>query len=103
MTLADKLNPKRLGFSPKMAALVGAILGHDYGARDRKGNQLTGLSITSDGFVVASTNPISSGAFIGTASELESNLLLLLTDAKLTREERAEFDALYSMHVTDWR
>ena len=28
---AERINPTNLGFSPKMTAIVGAIIGHDYG------------------------------------------------------------------------
>src|SRR5690348_2999129 len=60
---ARRINPAALNFSPKMVAIVGAIIGHDYGVRDGRGRQLTGLSITSDGFVIAETTPVSSGTF----------------------------------------
>jgi hypothetical protein len=61
-SLVGKLNPRKLGYSPVMCALVGCIINRDYGVRDRCGNRLVGLSITSDGFVIASTDPVSSGA-----------------------------------------
>lgn len=101
--LARKLHPRRLGYSPKMAALIGAIIGHDYGARDPRGGKLTGLSITSDGFLVASTTSHESGAFIGTADDFERNLRQFLADADLTDEERQEFDRLYRANGCDWR
>src|ERR1039458_5239218 len=50
---AERISPRDLGFSPKMAAIVGAIIGHDYGVRDSRGGQLTSLAITSDGYVTA--------------------------------------------------
>lgn len=102
-TLIEKLNPAKLGYSPKMASILTAITGHDYGSRDGRGNLYTGLSITSDGFVIAQTEPISSGAFLGTASDLTRNLNRLIEDANLTPEERAEYERLYTAHVTDWR
>jgi len=101
--LSDKLNPLKLGFSPFMAAVVGAIIEHDYGVRDRKGGRLTGLSITSDGFVVASSTAHESGALLGSVDDLDRNLALLLQDADLDREERKEFAELYQSHVADWR
>jgi len=103
MTLAQKLDPGKLGFSPKMAALVGAIIGHDYGARDPRDGQLTSLSITSDGFLIAATSSHESGAFVGSVDDFKRNLDLLLESAKLTPEDRQEFDRLYSQNVTDWR
>jgi len=103
MTLVEKLDPGKLGFSPKMAALVGAIIGHDYGARDPRGGQFSSLSITSDGFLIAATTSHESGAFVGSADDFKRNLDLLLETAKLTKTEREEFDALYRRNVTDWR
>jgi hypothetical protein len=100
---ADKLNPRRLDYSPKMAALIGTIIGHDYGALDPSGDKLTGLSITSDDFLVASSTSHESGAFIGTAADFERNLRQFLADANLTAEERQEFDRLYRANVCDWR
>jgi|ERR1035437_1382805 hypothetical protein len=104
MELFEKLDAARLGFSPKMAAIVGAVIGHDYGVRDRKGGKLGHLSITSDGYVTAqSTASDGGGAFIGSAEEVESNLGLLVSEAALSAEEKAEYDRLYAAHVTDWR
>jgi hypothetical protein len=102
-SLADVLNPRQYGFSPKMSAIIGAILGHDYGVRDGRGNHIVGLSITSDGFVLGSTVPLSSGAFVGDVADLERNLAFLLEDAKLSPQERAEYDKLYAARVQDWR
>ena len=103
-SLAEKLNPQKRGFSPKLAAIVGAILGHDYGVRDRKGGQLTSLSITSDSHVVArSTASDGGGAFIGGADEVDLNLTQLLHDEGVTEEDRTEFDRLYKQNVNDWR
>jgi hypothetical protein len=86
-------------YSPRMAALAGAVLGHDFGVRDRKGNRLVGISITSDGFIIAQTEPVSSGAFIGTVDDLARNLALLICDANLTPEETQEYGRLYDQHV----
>jgi len=86
-----------------MAAIVGAIIEHDYGARDGKGGQLGPLSITSDGFVIAQSSAHETGAFIGEASDLERNLQALLSTANLTEDEAAEWNRLYRKNVTDWR
>src|ERR1700733_11730824 len=43
---AERIHPGRLGFSPKLAAIVGAIIGHDYGVVDGKGGTPTSISIT---------------------------------------------------------
>jgi hypothetical protein len=99
---AERVSPRKFNFSPKLCALVGAIIGHDYGVRDSRGGQLTSLSITSDGFVICgSTMGDGGGAFIGDATDLERNLALW--KAELTPEDRAEFERLYAVNVTDWR
>jgi hypothetical protein len=91
-------------YSPKMTAIVGGIIGHDFGVRDRKGGKLGPLSITSDGFVIAqSTASDGGGAFVGTARDLERNIELLLRDAKLSNDEQHQFDLLFRKNVTDWR
>src|SRR5690348_3383805 len=101
-TLADKLNPRKHGYSPKMTAIVGAIIGHDYGVRDPRGGKLMGLTITSDCFVTASTTSHESGVFVGTYLDFANNLSGLLARVQLTPEEKAEYDRLYKQHVTDW-
>lgn len=102
---AERVNPTNLGYSPKMTAIVGAIIGFDYGVRDRKGGLLSGLSITSDGFVMASsTASDGGGAFIGSASDLERNLAdYRFTLAGENDEDAEEFDRLYKLNVRDWR
>jgi hypothetical protein len=101
--LADKLNPQKLGYSPFMGAIVGAILGYDYGVRDSRGGRLTGLSITSDGFLMGSTTSHETGAFLGAVDDLDTNLAKLVQDANLTPAERQEFAELYKARVLDWR
>lgn len=104
MALADRINPTTLGFSPKLAAIVGAIIEHDYGVRDgvRGGQLLAPLSITSDGFGTAvSTASSGGGAFIGTARDLERNIKAF--KAALSAEDRAEFETFYARNVKDWR
>ena len=102
-TLARKLNPRTHGFSPKMSALVGAILDFDYGVRDGRGGRLTSLSITSDGFVICGSTAHESGAFIGEASDLDRNLAALLQTASLTPTQAKQFATIYKSRVTDWR
>lgn len=101
MTFEERINPKNFNFSPKLTALVGAIIGHDYGARDGKNGQLTSVSITSDGYVIAGSTAHESGAFVGSASDLERNLAMWKAD--LTAEDRKQFESIYSARVTDWR
>jgi hypothetical protein len=101
--LAEKLNPRKFGFSPKMAALFGAILGHDYGVTDSRGARLTSLSITSDGFVVCGSTAHESGAFVGEVSDLERNLVSLLEAAHLHVSEAIAFERVYASRVQDYR
>ena len=101
---AERINPRNLGFSPKMTAIVGAIIGHDYGVRDRKGGYLTALSITSDGYVMAQSTAHESGAFVGNAADLDRNLAdYRFTLAAENDEDAEEFDRLYAANVRDWR
>jgi hypothetical protein len=101
-TFADRVNPKRFNFSPKLVAIVGAVIAHDFGVRDRKGGRLTSISITSDGFVIAgSTASDGGGAFLGTADEMKKNIDLWKSG--LEADDRAEFEKLYKARVTDWR
>jgi hypothetical protein len=101
---AERINPTNLGFSPKMIAIVGAIIGHDYGVRDRKGGLLSELSITSDGYVMASSTAHESGAFIGSADDLNRNLAdYQFVLAGENDEDAEEFDRLYKLNVCDWR
>lgn len=101
---AERINPKNYNFSPKLVAIVGAIIGFDYGVRDgvRGGQLLAPISITSDGFVTAgSTMSDGGGAFIGEARDLESNIALYLND--LSAADREEFGFYYRQNVKDWR
>ena len=102
----DRVNPRNLGFSPKLTAIVGAILGHDYGVRDRKGGLLSGLSITSDGYVMASsTASDGGGAFLCDVQDLESNLeqYIMVLHEDVSDEDAEEFERRYKVNVTDWR
>ena len=103
---AERINPRNLGFSPKVVAIVGAIIGHDYGVRDRKGGRLTSLSITSDGFVTASsTASDGGGAFIGSADDLDRNLeqFVMVLHDDVSDEDAEEFERLVKANVKDWR
>ena len=106
MEFAERINPRNLGFSPKMVAIVGAIIGHDYGVRDRRGGRLTSLSITSDGFVTCgSTASDGGGAFIGSADDLDRNLeqFIMVLHDDVSDEDAEEFERLYKANVEDWR
>jgi hypothetical protein len=98
---AERINPKHFNFSPKLVAVVGAVIGHDYGIRDERDGNWTGLSITSDGFVIVETTGHESGAFIGSAADLERNLDKW--KAELQPADRTEFERIYRTAVRDWR
>ena len=99
---AERISPRQFNFSPMMTAIVGAIIGFDYGVRNRKGGHLTSISITSDGFLVASSTASSGGgAFLGTAEDMERNLREWLKE--LSAEDRTEFDRIYKTRVIDYR
>jgi len=106
MEFAERINPRNLGFSPKLTAIVGAIIGHDYGVRDRKGGRLTSLSITSDGYVTCgSTASDGGGAFIGSADDLDRNLeqFIMVLHNDVSDEDAEEFERVYKANVKDWR
>jgi hypothetical protein len=92
-TFGDRIDPRKYNFSPVLVAIVGAILGFDYGVRDRKGGRLTSIAITSDGFVIAGSTAHDTGAFIGDVADLDRNISLWLN--KLSPEDQAEFRMLY--------
>lgn len=101
-SFADRINPRNFGFSPKLTAIVGAIIHHDYGVRDVRNGQLSSISITSDGFVLArGTMSDGGGAFLGSASDLKLNLNDYKDD--LLPADRTEFERLYLANVTDWQ
>jgi uncharacterized membrane protein len=100
-SFAERINPGQFGFSPKLVALVGAIIGHDYGVRDGRGGKLSSLSITSDGYVMAQSTAHESGAFIGDVGDLEANLSIWKEE--LSPEDQAQFNRLYVANVKDWR
>lgn len=97
--LKDRLHPRRFpGMSPKMAFIVGAIIGEDW-ANGPRGETSPGshFSITSDGGVICGN------MFIGAASDFEDNLMRLEQAAKLNEEQRILFAKLKEVVVTDWR
>ncbi len=95
--LLEKLHPANVtGFSPKMAAIMGAFLNQDW-ASPRRGGPLGCFSITSDAFVVSGDH------FLGSVAEFESNIKLYVDAANLNGAERAYWDELYARKVTDWR
>ena len=102
---AARINPDNFGFSPRMTAIVGAIIGHDYGVRDSRGGRLIGLSITSDGYVTASSTASNGGgAFIGSAADLDRNLAdYRFALAAENDEDAEEFDHIYKARVYDYR
>jgi hypothetical protein len=97
MTFAERINPRKFNFSPRMTALVGAIIGYDYGVKDVRGNTLRSILITSDGFILGN----GSQSFIGSADDLVSNLRLF--KSLISKADGKRFDALYSKRVIDWR
>lgn len=98
---AARINPARFNFSPKLTAIVGAIIHHDYGIRDRKNGKLSHLSITSDGFVLADSSAHESGAFISDYDTLRLVIQQWLTE--LSDADAARFWELWRANVRDWR
>jgi len=98
---AERINPRNFNFSPTMQAIVGAIIGHDYGVRHRYGARVTGISITSDGYVLLDTDPVSSGFFLDTIEALIVKLYMYVKE--LSNADRAEFNRLYVRNIKDYR
>lgn len=94
--LAERIHPRKYNFSPRFAALLGAIIGHDYGVTDRKGSAVSSFSITSDGFIVSSSN-----AFLGDAADLERNLADFYTC--ISADDANEVTRRYKANVLDYR
>jgi hypothetical protein len=97
--LKDLLHPRRFTeMSPKMAFIVGAIIGEDW-AKGPRGETSPGshFSITSDGFVICGN------MFIGAVDEFDKNLEQLEQAAKLNEEQRILFACLKMMVVIDRR
>jgi len=95
-SLKAKLHPSRFThMSPKMAALVAAILGEDWATPAIDPPE---IHITSDGFVTAGASD-----FVGTARDFFRNFKALLKAAGLTEEELSLWRECFAKHVTDWR
>jgi len=92
--LIRKLHPGRFtAMSPKMAAIVGCILGQEFTRP-----QLVGLTVTSDGFVLGMhAGDIGFNDFIGARADLDRNWDRLLDAAELTPDERKEADRLFAL------
>ena len=95
-TLAQKLHPGRFpGMSPKMAAIVGCILGRPFTQPS-----ISELVITSDGCVLARhKGDIGYNDFIGARSDLERNWNRLLDVAGLTNGERQLARRMYCQRI----
>ena len=93
-TLHNKLHPARFtDMSPKMAAIVGVILGQDFTTP-----ALAAITTTSDGFLLGmNRGDCGFNVFIGSYSDLERNWSNLLDCAELTDDERIEAQGLYHM------
>lgn len=92
-TMKAKLHPRRYpGMSPKMAAIVGAILGEKYTTP-----ALVELVITSDGFLLGrEEGDIGYNEMLGSKTDLYRNWANLLDVAGLTDEERMEAIGLFN-------
>lgn len=94
--LVEKLNPKRFTtMSPRMGSIVAYILGQDWVTP-----QVSGLMVTSDGFVLASVKgDIGYNHFIGAESDLKDNWGRLLHIAALGHDEHALASNLFTEKV----
>lgn len=99
--LIDKVDPRRLGCSPATAMIVGAILNHDFGARNGRGQRITNLWVSEDGFVVVQTHDCNY-EFIGTAYDLYQTLMGVLKRAELTPPERDEFTQMFESRILNF-
>ena len=98
---AERINPSKFNFSPRLVAMVGAIIHHDYGVRDGRGSHITSLSITSDGFIIGHTESPDVSPFLGDAEDLRRNIAVWIQE--LTVQDGAKFLELYAQNVDDWR
>ncbi|KKL72589.1 hypothetical protein LCGC14_2083420 [marine sediment metagenome] len=99
-TLESKLQPGRFtNMSPKMAAIVGCIIGAKF-----TDPALVELSITADGHVLGRKDgDCGLNEWIGSADDLERNWQMLLGAAGLTEEEQEQARRCYRVNVRDWR
>lgn len=92
-SLVDKLNPRKYGFSPMMAAILGCILEQDW-VKPR----IHSLTVTSDGYLLGD------GSLLDSFSGFMHNLGSLVNETEgLTDDEKGEWRRLWLLHVTDWR
>ena len=98
--LAQKLHPSRFTeMSPKMAAIVGYILGESWTEPE-----VAELAVTGDGVVLARTDgDVGMSAWVGSAEDLDRNVSSLLAVAGLTEQERALWRGCYTARVDDYR
>ncbi|HEX5093742.1 MAG TPA: hypothetical protein VFV84_13730 [Burkholderiales bacterium] len=92
-TLARRL---RGAMSPRMAYVMGGILGVDFGARDRYGNACGRIVVTSDGFALGAMG----NAFLGAVSDIRANVSGLLDHVNATPREREHAERCYRERVT---
>lgn len=94
--LIEKLNPKRFtAMSPKMASIVGYILGQEWVKP-----QVNSLVVTSDGFVMAQVKgDIGYNHFVGAESDLKNNWGELLHVADLGPDEYSLAKKLFAEKV----
>ena len=90
------LNPQRFSsMSPRMAAIVGCILGEAF-----TDPYLVELFVTSDGYVLGRRKgDIGANDFIGTFSDQRRNWDDLLNAAKLSQKDRIRAQALFTKAV----
>ena len=85
--------------SGRMAAIVGYILDERF-----SDPAISELVVTSDGFVLAqSEGEVGANDLIGSETDLNRNLLDLITAAGLSAEEIEEFGRLQRKHIQRYR
>ena len=98
-TTVQKLHPGRFpNMSPKMAAIVGYLLGEQFTVPE-----LEGLCVTSDGYCVGHTKGnVDESYFLGTFEDLERNWreLVGLKEVGLSEEEEIHCLKLLQTRIT---
>jgi hypothetical protein len=86
LSIIEQMHPARVGYGHdgKMCAIVACILGQDW-----TDPSIRALTVTSDGFLLASVGASLANDFIGTLSELSRNWQRLCDHCKLTPAERS--------------
>lgn len=82
LSISRKVNPSALRTSSKMYALLGYLL-----ERSWTSPEIRDLSLTSDGYVMATTSDGARGQFFGTNSDLVGNLHGLADEGVITKAE----------------